>query len=129
MIKGIGNDIVDMDRVRHIVTSKYGERFVKRVLTDQELARLSERPHRRAEFVAGRFAAKEAVSKALGCGIGKQMGFHDMEIIPNQQGRPECSLSARSRLSLGLASTERIHVTITHSHTAAVAFAVWESID
>lgn len=131
MIKGIGTDITDMRRMGRIVgdgvEAGVGERFLKRIMTDNELVLLAKRPRRRTEFAAGRFAAKEAVSKALGCGIGGALGFMDMEIMPDRLGKPECRVSLRSRQALGLAEDDRIHITISHSDGYAVAFAVWES--
>ncbi len=127
MIKGIGNDIVDLDRVHRILEGAAGQRFAERVLTVRERERMPAHRCRRAEFIAGRFAAKEAVAKALGCGIGAELGFQDMEIMPDAQGKPECGISPYSRERLGLAESDRLHVSITHSRLSAMAMAVWES--
>ncbi len=129
MIKGIGNDIVELERIDHILKSAAGQRFVQRVLTERELERLSAHPYRRIEFAAGRFAAKEAVAKALGCGIGAKLGFQDIEIIPNVQGKPECLISSIARQQLSLTELDRIHVSITHGRLSAVAVAIWELAD
>ena len=81
-----------------------------------------------AEFVAGRFAAKEAIVKALGCGIGMEVGFQDIEILPDDKGKPEVNLSdeAWTRLGLPEGRNYNIHLTITHSRDLASAFAVVE---
>src|SRR5690606_40469144 len=95
-------------------------------LTEAEYEVAVKRPGRVAEFAAGRFAAKEAVVKALGCGIGVSAGFHDIEILSDRLGKPECWLSDQTKAKLGLAETDRILISITHSEASAVAFAIWE---
>lgn len=130
MIIGIGNDLSDITRVAKVLSGSAGRRFMQRVLTEgeRELAEhySGERLH---QFVAGRFAAKEAVVKAFGCGIGQVMGFADIEILRDSCGKPECGLSAAAWERLGLSSKDvRIHVTITHERQLASAFAVAERI-
>lgn len=100
-----------------------GEAFVRRVLTDEErrlLARWTENPSRRVEFAAGRWAAKEAAAKALGCGIGRELGFRDIEILPDERGRPVCQVAR------DIAAGVRVHVSIAHADGWASAFAVAE---
>jgi holo-[acyl-carrier protein] synthase len=128
MIVGIGLDIVDLRRMEAVLDGRAGERFAARVLTDAERERCSALPKRRAaEFAAGRFAAKEAVAKALGCGIGAAVGFRDIEVLPDPAGRPVCRLSAEAWLRLGLAAERyAIHVAITHERNAAAATAIVE---
>lgn len=95
MIAGIGSDIVELDRIRRLLAGERGRRFSERVLTHAEREIGERRESGFGEFVAGRFAAKEAVSKALGCGIGGQVGFRDIEIIPDERGRPVCPAVSR----------------------------------
>lgn len=127
MIQGIGMDLLEISRMQKIINSSSGNRFIQRVLTPLELELATARKGRLTEFVAGRFAAKEAVVKALGCGIGGIVGFQDMEVLPDSLGKPICSLSHASRLRLGLESSIRIHLSITHSDTMAAAYAIIES--
>lgn len=127
MIKGIGTDITDIARIRRILADQSGERFLRRVLTAGEMDVLAMRPQRAAEFAAGRFAAKEALSKAMGCGIGDKIGFQDIVIKPDRLGKPEVRLTDRSRQALGLGALDVLHITISHSDDYAVAFAVWEA--
>jgi len=87
MIKGIGLDVTEIERIKtaHQRTSKFSDR----ILTSRELERwetLAEA--RQLEFLAGRFAAKEAFAKALGTGIGKDCSFQDIEVLPNEVGKP-----------------------------------------
>lgn len=126
MIIGIGTDILDIARVSRILDSGAGDRFLRRILTEAELEQARSRPSRLAEFAAGRFAAKEAAVKALGCGIGEAAGFRDVEILSAPSGKPECRLSARARAAVGFLGGDRLHLSISHSDGHAVAFAVWE---
>ena len=87
MIKGIGLDIVELDRVRNLLARK--PKFASRILTPEEMeifASLGER--RKIEWFAGRFSAKEAFSKAVGTGIGKGLSFQDISIIQEKSGKP-----------------------------------------
>lgn len=127
MIAGIGTDIVDLERVLIIMESRTRERFLQRILTERERELAAGmNAERLVSFVGGRFAAKEAVVKALGCGIGRSVGFGDVEIMPDEAGRPLCHLSAQARQRLALDDTVVIHVSISHSESHAVAFALVE---
>jgi len=125
---GVGLDVVGLERVTRWLSEGDEERIVRRLLTDGE-RRIWEglAPRRKAEFLAGRFAAKEAVAKAFGCGIGGVMGFRDIEVVADERGKPVCRLSAEAWKRLGLSEREHvIHVAITHDRTAAAAVAVVE---
>lgn len=130
MIIGIGHDLTDVQRVEALLAGERGDRFLKRVLTEGELQLAqSYEGARLHQFTAGRFAAKEAVSKAFGCGIGQLLGFHDIDIYRGPEGKPLCGLSEEAWTRLGL-NPEYIviHVTITHERAMASAFAVVERI-
>ena len=86
MIVGIGVDIAEIARVDKL-RQKFGDRFARRVLTDDELIEYRRRDQS-AAFLALRFAAKEATAKACGTGIGKQLGFHSMQIDHDDLGKP-----------------------------------------
>ena len=86
MIVGIGVDIAETARVDDL-WRRYGERFARRILTTAELAEF-ERRHFDSRYLATRFAAKEAVAKACGTGIGKQLGFHSLQIENDALGKP-----------------------------------------
>ncbi|WP_282943219.1 holo-ACP synthase [Paenibacillus sp. RC67] len=127
MIIGIGTDLLDIARVKSILASTAGERFMQRILTEAERELAAQRKGRLAEFVAGRFAAKEAVSKALGCGIGKQVSLQDMEVLPDALGKPVCRVSEEAIQRLQLPIGTVIHLSITHTETMAMAYAVVET--
>lgn len=86
MIVGIGLDIAEISRIKEAYLRR--ETFSSRVLTPAEIEIFSElKGSRQMEFLAGRYAAKEAFSKAMGTGIGK-LGFQDIEVIPDSYGKP-----------------------------------------
>lgn len=128
MIIGIGHDITSLPRMEKLLDGKTGERFMERILTGSELAIARETKGKRlAEFTAGRFAVKEAVSKAFGCGIGAAVSFHDIEVGRDELGKPVCKLSQGAWERLGLKDEAVvIHVTITHDESIASAFVVVE---
>ncbi|EGL15282.1 MULTISPECIES: holo-ACP synthase [unclassified Paenibacillus] len=126
MIIGVGMDMVDIARVAGLLREESGDRFMRRILTEEEQQLAAGKRGRLAEFTAGRFAAKEAVVKALGCGIGRQAGFHDVSVLPDESGKPHCFLSEGARQRLGLGQDVVIHLSITHTDTMAAAYAVVE---
>jgi holo-[acyl-carrier protein] synthase len=84
----IGTDIVQIGRIESAI-EKFGDRFLTRFLTREEINTLSHRP----ESLAGYWAAKEAIAKAFGCGIGSELGFHDILLFKDSKGRPHFTLS------------------------------------
>lgn len=112
----IGVDIVEIERIRTLY-GKYGETFMKRILTEAEIAQCLAKPDSMASL-AGRFAAKEAVSKALGTGIGAGLSWHDIEVLNNEAGKPEVTLHGFGQY--------RVKISISHDHHSAVATALLE---
>ncbi len=110
MIKGIGTDVVAINRI------SLEDAFVKRILTTKEIQLITEMTNqtRKQEFLAGRFAAKEALMKALGTGIGPS-SFQDFTILPDALGQPFCELPGYI-----------VHLSIAHDAGVAIAFAVIE---
>lgn len=87
MIQGIGLDVVEIERI--MLAHKRTSKFKERILTTRELKKCATLTEgRQLEFLAGRFAAKEAFAKALGTGIGKECSFKDIEVLPNEVGKP-----------------------------------------
>ncbi|MFC4598511.1 holo-ACP synthase [Cohnella hongkongensis] len=131
MIVGIGLDVVETARMERILKGASGSRFVDRVLTPRERKAWEALPARRAlEFVSGRFAAKEAVVKALGCGIGATVGFRDIEVLADESGKPVCRLSSAAAMRLGWEEDggRRVLVAITHERSLAAATALIEKL-
>ncbi len=128
MIVGIGLDVVELARMDKLLSGSAKHKFIARVLTTLESASLASlQPRRALEYVSGRFAAKEAVVKALGCGIGAIVGFKDIEVLPDDLGKPVCTLSEASIGRLGWeGQTYKLHVAITHERSLAAATALIE---
>ena len=122
MIFGIGVDVLRADRI-DAVLARRGERFIERLLMPQERAQLArtQRPNR---FLAMRFAAKEAIVKAMGTGFAHGVWIRDVGIVQNRMGRPEVVYSDRGervRSALGIGEG---HVTVTDEAGLVVAVAV-----
>ena len=125
MIVGIGVDIVEVDRIRRIV-ARHGDRFVRRVFSDREAEYCRSCVHSEQRFAA-RFAAKEAVLKALGVGWQDGVSFCDVEVCTNELGAPTVQLSGRAlELSRRLGAT-RFFVSLSHDARYAVAQVVAEA--
>ena len=119
MIYGIGLDIVELSRIKRLLEKN--PRFEKRILTSPEQKRLERlRGNRRIEYVAGRFAAKEAFVKAAGTGISVHYGFQDISILNNDLGKPILTHPAPDIVA---------HLSITHSKDDAAAQVVLEKQD
>ncbi len=129
MILGIGSDLIDIRRIEKSL-ERYGERFVVRIFTEVEQAK-SERRKQRAASYAKRFAAKEACSKALGCGIADGVFWRDMGVVNLPGGKPTMHLTggAAARLERMLPERHRaiIHLTITDDFPLAQAFVIIEA--
>lgn len=112
MIKGIGIDLVEMSRIQRI---KQRSQFIQRILSkeEQELYASLTHPQRQLEFLAGRFAVKEAYSKALGTGIGP-IGFKDIVVLNDVKGKPYVK------------GVDRCHVSLSHSEHYCVAVVILE---
>jgi len=124
MIYGIGTDIIEVARIRGML-EKHGDRARKRLLTDAERAE-SERFSDPAPHVAGRFAAKEAVLKALGTGLIGAMTWHDIEVRTDPSGRPLVELTGEVAAEAEKRNISQIHLSISHTAEYATAQAVAE---
>jgi holo-[acyl-carrier protein] synthase len=122
MIFGIGVDILRVDRV-DAVFQRFGEHFVQRLLMPEEqlLFRKTKRPLR---FLAMRFAAKEAVVKAMGTGFANGMWIRDAGVIPDRFGRPEVVFSPRGQRKCAQLGVGEGHLTLTDEAGLVVAVAV-----
>ena len=117
MIKGIGIDIVELERVQKVCERQV--RFPERILVESELQvykTLSMK--RKIEYLAGRFAAKEAYAKANGTGFGKELSFTDIEISVDKKGKPYIKKPIE----------QGVHLSITHSENYAVAQVIIEEV-
>ena len=125
MIFGIGTDIADCVRVGSIY-AKHGRHFVKNILTPAELERMAELKDPK-EYIAGRWAAKEAFSKALGTGMCAECAFVEIEVLSDERGKPFVKLYAATAETAKRLGITRIHVSISHERELATAFVVLEA--
>jgi holo-[acyl-carrier protein] synthase len=124
MIVGVGIDIVDIRRVRRIL-ERQGERFMRRVFTagEQEYC-LAHRDA--APYFAARFAAKEALFKALGTGWAQGVSWLDAEVRRESSGAPRLVLSGGAEVAGRALGTQAIHVSLSHAEEAAIALVILE---
>lgn len=115
----IGTDIIEIARIKRACRR---ERFKERFFTSRELPATQEYPGFYAHL-AGKFAAKEAVAKALGTGF-REFKWKDIEILKDEAGKPYAVLSGKAREILKAQGYEKVLVTISHSNDYAIAFAV-----
>jgi holo-[acyl-carrier protein] synthase len=119
----VGVDLIEISRIETMV-ERYGDRFLERIYTEGELAYAAGR----LSALAARWAAKEAAAKALGTGIG-QVGFHELEVVCDAQGKPELWLhgnAARLAASLNL---RQFALSLSHTANYALAFVVAQGCD
>lgn len=124
MIAGVGVDIVDIARIQALL-DRYGERFLGRVYTEAESAYAMDGANR-AERLAGRFAVKEAVMKALGTGKSQGILWRDVETVRGRFGKPEVRLHGQAVKWVKARGWGAAHVSITHDGGKAVAFVILE---
>ena len=124
MILGTGIDLVEVARIASSF-EKHGESFLNRILLPDEIAYCLQ--HRQpAPFLAARFAAKEAISKAFGTGIGAELGWLDMEIRRQESGEPFVVLHGKGQQLLAARGAKKLHVSLSHTENYAVATAILE---
>lgn len=122
MIIGVGTDIVEIRRIKNAMVAN--SRFLEKIFTTTELEYLTSR-NLRPEYVAGRFAAKEAVAKALGTGF-RGFDFKDIEIDRTTLGKPIVILKGKAKLIAKKEGKYNIHLSISHGEDSAVAYAIFE---
>jgi holo-[acyl-carrier protein] synthase len=122
MIFGIGTDLVEIGRIE-ATYRRFGEHFVDRLLMPEERA-LFDRARRPERFLAMRFAAKEAISKALGTGFRHGVWIRDFGFLPDFRGRPEVRFSARGRAVADRLGAGDGHVSLTDEAGLVMAVAV-----
>ncbi len=124
MIYGIGIDVVEPHRVVRLL-EKYGERFARRVLTPSELTGFA-KTNNRAYFIANRFAAKEAFSKAMGTGFRYPVTLQCISIVQDKRGKPGFEFHPRLQQMVEGEGIKGHHVTISDEKSLACACVVLE---
>jgi len=120
MAEALGVDIVDVARIGRAY-STYGDRFLRRILGPDEMIAFSAR-HNKIQFLAGRFAAKEAVVKALGQYLSKRPPLSTLQVLNDHTGQPRLHLPGHIK---GKLPNVRCLVSISHNRSSAIATAIF----
>jgi holo-[acyl-carrier protein] synthase len=124
MLIGTGVDLIEIERIAHSV-ERFGNRFLRRVYTDSEIA-YCRRKRSSAESFAARFAAKEAGAKALGTGISRGVTWTEFEVKREPSGRPLLALSGRAEALAKELGVKSISLSLTHTREMAMAMVLME---
>ena len=124
MIRGIGVDIVKVDRIEQAM-ERWGSRFLKRIFTAAEIERCQQRA-RPAQCLALRFAAKEAFAKALGLGMRKGLRWRDIEVVHDHLGKPDLLLHNQAQRLLEAVEASRTWLSLSDERESALAVVVLE---
>lgn len=120
MIFGIGIDLIELERIKEAIDRN--EKFIERILSDEELKLCPINKIRKIEFIAGRFSAKEAVAKAVGTGIGKNLSWKDIEISNLDNGKPMVIIKKKDLIP----ANSTIHISISHSKSSVISKVIIE---
>jgi len=124
---GIGVDLVECARIEHSL-ERFGERFLQRVFTTGEIE-YSQSMKYPARHLAARFAAKEAISKAFGTGIGKSMGWKDIDVRRKESGEPYVVLEGGAKKLAAERKVSKVSISLSHTEHHAMAVIVVEESD
>ncbi len=124
MIIGTGTDLIEIERIARTF-KRYDGRFLRRVFTECEADYCTSKP-KPAQHLAARFAAKEAVAKALGTGISRGIAWRDIEVTRKPGQAPRIVLRGRAEKIAASLGISAVHISLTHSRDFAMAVAVAE---
>ncbi|MFN1550651.1 holo-ACP synthase [Vibrio natriegens] len=124
-ILGLGTDIAEIERIEKAL-DRTGESFAQRILCEEEILKFSQLKQK-GRYLAKRFAAKEAASKALGTGIAKGVTFHDFFVTNDELGKPVISLSGMAQQIAQKLGVNHVHLSISDERHYAVATVILES--
>ena len=124
MIFGIGNDIVEVERIQKAADRT--ENFLKKLFTDKERRYCDDRKAGKYQSYAARYAAKEAFFKAMGTGYRYGFAFHEVEVLNDALGKPEVHVTGRVAEFLKEKKIQHIHLSLSHVKEMATAFVVLE---
>jgi holo-[acyl-carrier protein] synthase len=122
MILGIGTDIIEIERIQNAVEKN--NNFLNKIFTDKEIEMFKLR-NMRYEVIAGNFAAKEAMSKALGTGV-RGFSLRDIEVLRDDLGKPIVLISENIKSKIG--TKHKINLSISHNNKDAIAFVILEAV-
>ena len=125
MVIGIGTDLMEIERIAKTI-ERFGESFLRRVYTAEEVAYCRRKRKNSAESFAARFAAKEAGAKALGTGISRGVSWTEFAVGREPGGRPTLKLLGRAAELAEAMGVVRISLSLTHSRDVAMAVVIME---
>jgi holo-[acyl-carrier protein] synthase len=125
MVLGLGTDLIETRRVQESI-DRFGERFLERIFTAEEIAYCLRKKKNAAESFAARFAAKEAGAKSLGTGISRGVSWKEFEVQRAVSGQPSLHLSGRAAELAEALGVRRVQLSLTHSRELAIAVVVVE---
>jgi holo-[acyl-carrier protein] synthase len=126
MVIGTGVDLAEIDRIERALAARHGARFRARVFTPGEQAYCDSRGRTSAQSYAARFAAKEAVMKALGVGWGANAAWHEIEVVRRRGSAPHIVLTGSAAATAERLGIARWSLSLTHAANLAIAFVVAE---
>jgi holo-[acyl-carrier protein] synthase len=127
MIYGVGTDLIEIKRVERVL-GRFGERFARRILCEPELKRF--RGHKQpVAYLAKRFAAKEAFTKALGTGIHAPANWHGVWVVNLKSGKPQLEFSDELQMLLKQRQIRRSHLSLSDEREIAAATVILECAD
>lgn len=124
MIFGIGVDIIEIDRIGKSM-NKFSGRFEEKIFTPKEIGYCRSQADPAKHFAA-RFAAKEAVLKCLGTGMAHGIGWHDIEVLRERNGKPLIKLDGKGKALFERKKLKAIHISLSHDRVNAIAHAIAE---
>lgn len=122
MIIGLGTDIVEIVRIGEMI-DRHGESFLNRIYTEEEIRYCQKRKHCNEAF-AGRWAAKEAIMKVLGTGFVRGIGWQDIEVLAEKNGKPYVKMQGGAGEHARRIGLDEVLITISHCRTYATATAI-----
>lgn len=125
MIYGIGVDLVENDRMEKIIL-KWGDKFLSRVFSEGEIKYCGRHASQASIHYGARFAVKESFLKAIGTGLGGGVKLLEIEVVNEENGRPEIRLSGGAQEHFATAGISKIHLSITHTKSYASAVVLLE---
>lgn len=123
---GVGTDIVKVSRIKRLL-KKHGKSFAQRILHKNELQIFQQRKTSKY-YLAKRFAAKEALAKALGTGIAKGISFEEIEVLNNNDGKPEIILHGKALEIANQLGVKNLFISLSDEKKYAIAYVILEGI-
>lgn len=121
-VVGVGTDLLDSTRI-HKLYERHQNGLVKRILTENEI-KLWEARNRSSNFLAKQFAAKEAISKALGTGFSQGISFQHIEVLRDEKGAPIASVLSKAHERLKALNADKVHISLSDEGEFVFAFAL-----